>query len=105
MMPGRFSGLATTKLALTNKRVLGKTGLLRQKTLAIAYTDVETAHVQRGLLGTLFDYGSVTIVTKDGSRVKFRGIAEPLDVQMQIEEEAEMVTLGRKLSQVVIGKW
>ncbi len=105
LMFGRFTGLATTELALTDKRVLGKLGMVYRKRLDLPHAAVAIVRVRQGLLGKLFDYGSVTIAGNDGSRILFRGIAEPFDVQMQIEEAVEMAVLGRKLSQEVMKKW
>jgi len=98
---GRFTGLVTTELALTDKRVIGKTGLIRRKYVDLPYAAIAVARAQRGLFGILFDYGALTIVGNDGSRVKFLGLAEPLDIQIQIEEAVEMAVLGRKLSQAL----
>ena len=98
MTPGRLSGLASTELALTEKRVIGKTGLIRRKKISLYYKDIEIARVSQGILGRLFDYGSLTISGKDGSRITFKGIAWPLDLQQQIEEAVEVAVLGHKLA-------
>lgn len=97
--------LLRTRLALTDKRVIGETGFFNHKHLALEYAQVELVRMQQGVLGKLFNYGSVTIIGKDGGKVKFPGIAWPLDVQMQIEEANEMAVLGRKLSQTVMEKF
>jgi hypothetical protein len=105
MTPGKFSGLASTRLALTNKRIIGKTGMLMRSSIDIPYKDVYTVTTQQGILGKLFDYGTLIVSGKNGDKVKFKGISEPIDVKIQIDEAVEMAVLGRKLSQVVMDKW
>ena len=95
--------LASTELALTDKRVIGKVGM--GKRMDLAYSAVESVRVKRGLLGMLFDYGDIIITGNDGRKTKFRGICEPLDLQIQIDEGIEMAVLGRKLSQTVMEKF
>jgi uncharacterized membrane protein YdbT with pleckstrin-like domain len=105
MTPGAFTRLATTELALTTKRVIGKKGLFRRKTIDINLANIQVAHVRQGLLGKLFNYGAITIGGKDGSRMVFHGIVEPVDFQIQLQEAVEMAVLGHKLSQATMEKW
>lgn len=105
MTPGKLSGLATTRVVLTNKRVIGKSGALMQERVDLAYKDIDLVKSRQGILGKIFDYGTLVIVDKNGKRTKFHGISEPLDVQLQIEEAIEMAVLGRKLSQVKMDKF
>ena len=96
---GRLTGLMTTELALTDKRVIGKLGLIRRKHLNLKHNAIASVRAQQGLLGQLFDYGSIVITDNADRRLVFRGIAEPVDLQMQIEEAIEVAMLGRTLSQ------
>lgn len=96
-----LSSLATTRLTLTNKRVIGSRGLVYSKMLDVSYDQIASVHVARGLFGTIFDFGTVTILTKNGRKFACHSIAEPLYVQMQIEEAIEIAVLGYKLSDYV----
>jgi hypothetical protein len=89
-MPSRLSGLATTSLALTNKRLIGKTGMIMRKEIAVKFADIETARVQQGAL---------IITAKGGIRIVFKGIANPRGLQQKIEEAIEIAVLGRRLPQ------
>jgi uncharacterized membrane protein YdbT with pleckstrin-like domain len=104
MTPGPITGLVTTRLALTNKRVLAQAGFFRQKTLTLPHKDIETVKVRQGFIGMLFDYGDL-ILTGHNQRIRLRGIAEPFDALIQINEANELATLGRKLSQTPLAKW
>lgn len=51
----------TTELAITNKRVIAKFGLIRRDTIEINLSKVESIQVTQGILGRIFDFGSIVI--------------------------------------------
>jgi hypothetical protein len=99
MATGNLGSLFTTDLALTNKRVVGKRGLFLKSNVDVPYSEVVGVKVKRGLLGSLFNYGSLIIQAKNGRRTIFYGIAEPDDIQLQIQELSETAVLGYTLAQ------
>jgi|GEM_PF-6850180 len=101
-MPSRITGLASTELALTNKRIIGRVGMFRRRKLSLPHRAIELVKSQRGLLGMMFNYGTLIILGRDGTRIKFRGIAHPLDMELQCNEAAEIATLGRSLSKSIL---
>ena len=90
-------GLVTTELILTDRRLLGRTGSYRKRKLNIPHKEIEVAIAQRGLLGMMFNYGTVTVGSRDGKKFKFRGIARPHDIEREIDRAAEIAILGREL--------
>ncbi len=54
-------GILTTELVVTNKRVIGKTGLINTKTLEAPLDKITTVSIKKGLLGHIFNYGTVNI--------------------------------------------
>lgn len=97
MSPTGLSRSMTTRLALTNRRIIGKTGLIWRSDIEMAYADLHTARLHRGVLGSLFGYGTVTLVKNDGTKRVFRGIAKPRQLKDRINAEVEMAVLGRRL--------
>ncbi len=95
MHPFAMIKLARTELALTDKRVIGKSG---GKTIKLAHAEIESVSVRHGPLGWMLDYGTVIINAKDGTSVKFTGIVWPLIFQQEVDEAVEVAMLGRKLS-------
>jgi Bacterial PH domain len=95
LSPMSMLRLARTELALTDRRVIGRSG---KKTLKLAHADIEFISVRRGLLGWLLDYGTVVITAKNGASVQFKGIVWPLVFQQELDEAIEVATLGHKLS-------
>src|SRR4026209_2314172 len=52
---------ATTELAITNKRVIAKTGLMQRRTIEMFLEKIESIQVDQIVLGRLFNVGSVVI--------------------------------------------
>lgn len=98
LAPGRLTGLASTELALTNKRILGRVGMFRRKYISLPYKLVSVVKSRRGILGHIFNYGTIIISSHDGMRYRLRGIAYPLDFELQCNEYTEIAVLGRSLS-------
>ena len=101
MVTGQLSGLFTTSLALTSKRVIGTRGLIMRRKIDVPHARISGVRVWRGLFGKIFDYGTVRILTTDGTKYTFRGITMPYYVGQQIEEAAEIAVLGHRLSEYV----
>lgn len=66
----------TTDLFLTNKRVYGKVGLVKTKSLDTPLNKVNTVSVESGLFGKIFGYGTIHITSSSGS-YDFKGIKSP----------------------------
>ena len=77
----------TTRFALTDQRILAKTGLLRRRSLEMSLTEVERIQVTQSDLGRIFDYGMLVVVGKDGLREAFPFIADPMDFSKRISEQ------------------
>jgi len=95
--PAPLLRLISTELALTNKRLIGKTGILGKSHIAIAHAKIESISVRQTGLGKFLDYGQVIIRGKDGSKTVFKGIRWPLILQMEVDEAIEIAVLGRRL--------
>lgn len=76
----------TTELALTNRRVIVKRGLISRETIEMNLNKVESIRVNQGILGRLLKYGDVTLVGTGASPEPLRGIAKPLDLRKQLGE-------------------
>jgi uncharacterized membrane protein YdbT with pleckstrin-like domain len=79
-----FIQRASTELAVTDQRVIYKTGLLARHTLEMNRGKVESVAVDQTLLGRLFGYGTV-IVRGTGSTLEpIRNISDPLTFRSYI---------------------
>lgn len=68
----------SSEFAITNRRIVIKTGFIRLHTLELNEHQVESVSVDQGLLGRMLGYGTVIIAGNGGTREAFHHIAQPL---------------------------
>lgn len=73
----------TTELAITNKRVVAKFGFIRRSTIEINIGKIESVQVEQGILGRMFNYGSVLISGAGQPKAPIPGISDPLRFRNQ----------------------
>jgi membrane protein YdbS with pleckstrin-like domain len=73
-----FIGRWTTELAVTNRRIIFKSGLIRRHTMEMSMSKVESVDVDQSILGRLLGYGTVTIRGTGGGIEPMRNIADPI---------------------------
>jgi uncharacterized membrane protein YdbT with pleckstrin-like domain len=74
----------TTELAITNRRVIAKVGLIRRKTWEINATKVEGVHVDQSIFGRLLGYGTVTVKGTGGGIAPMRTIDDPVEFRKHV---------------------
>ncbi|MBV8120484.1 MAG: PH domain-containing protein [Alphaproteobacteria bacterium] len=75
---------ATTEFAVTDHRVIYKTGLLGRHTLEMNRSKVESVDVDQSILGRLLGYGTIIVRGTGGSLEPIRHITEPLQFRSHI---------------------
>jgi uncharacterized membrane protein YdbT with pleckstrin-like domain len=78
----------TTELALTNRRIIAKHGLVARDTIEMSLAKVESLRVTQSLLGRVLNFGDVTVVGTGTSIEPIRGIANPLELRKRLGEIA-----------------
>ena len=73
-----------TEVAVTDRRVIYKTGLVQRHTVEINLDKVESVDVDQSLLGRLLGYGTVTIRGTGQAVEPLRDIADPLPFRSAI---------------------
>ena len=74
----------TTEVAVTNKRVIKKRGLIWRETAEMNMDKVESALVEQSLLGRVLNYGSI-VIRGTGSGIEgLNHIAKPLELRSAI---------------------
>jgi uncharacterized membrane protein YdbT with pleckstrin-like domain len=79
-----FLRRATTELAVTDRRVIFKTGIVRRHTMEINRSKVETVGVDQSILGRVLGYGTVSVRGTGGSFEPIPYIGEPLTFRSHI---------------------
>jgi membrane protein YdbS with pleckstrin-like domain len=92
----------TTAFLLTDKRILIKSGIVTTQLEGIPLTQIEAVRVDQGVLGKMFDYGTVVLKGTGGSEQECKDIETPFlfyrRVQEQMAQEPGAVVLGNRRS-------
>ena len=94
-----FSGVAVilagmlrrnaTEMAVTNRRVVIKTGLASRKTIEMLLNKVESIEVSESTIGRLLGYGTVLMIGTGGTSEPFQRVAHPLEFRSQVQQQIE----------------
>jgi len=80
---------AATEMAVTNKRVIIKTGLVSRKTVELLLGRVESIGVNESVLGRMLGYGTVVVRGTGGTPEPFDKVAHPLEFRRQVQQQIE----------------
>lgn len=83
----------TTELAVSDQRVIYKTGLISRHTLEMNRTKVESVDVDQTILGRVFGYGTIVVRGTGGSLEPIRNIEHPLVFRSHITAAAAPTVL------------
>lgn len=73
-----FIRYKTTELAFTNKRVIAKFGFISRHTVELNISKVESIQVMQGILGRVFNFGTLVISGAGNPSAPIPGISEPM---------------------------
>lgn len=68
----------TTELAFTNKRVVAKFGFISRRTIELKIKKVESLQVGQGIIGRIFNYGTIIISGAGNPQAPIPGISRPM---------------------------
>lgn len=75
---------STTELAVTDRRVIYKSGLISRHTLEINRSKVESVDVDQSILGRILGFGTIIVRGTGGSLEPIRLISDPLSFRSHI---------------------
>jgi membrane protein YdbS with pleckstrin-like domain len=73
-----------TEIAVTNRRVIYKRGLIQRETNEMNMEKVESVEIDQSIFGRMLDYGNVTIPGTGEGFKTLRTIANPVDLRNRI---------------------
>ena len=79
----------STELALTNRRVIAKTGFIRRDTIELRLEKVEGFVVNQSIFGRILNYGSVIVSGTGGIKTPIPFIHNPAEFRMVVNEFLE----------------
>jgi len=78
---------SATEMAVTNKRVIVKSGLADRRTIELLLPRIESIAVEEPALGRLLGYGTVIVRGTGGTPEVFPQIAQPLRFREQVQRQ------------------
>jgi len=79
----------STEFAVTNRRIVAKTGFIRRHTLEMLLSKVESISVHQSLFGRMVKMGTVIVTGTGGTRESFYAIVDPITVRKKINQIIE----------------
>ena len=80
---------SATEMAVTNRRVVIKTGLMSRKTIEMLLNKVESIEVSETTFGRMLGYGTIVIIGTGGTSDPFHQVADPLEFRSQVQQQIE----------------
>jgi uncharacterized membrane protein YdbT with pleckstrin-like domain len=78
-----------TEMAVTNHRVVIKTGLVSRKTIEMMLNKVESIEVSETPVGRMMGYGTILVIGTGGTPEPFHRVAHPLEFRSQVQQQIE----------------
>lgn len=85
----------STELAITNKRVIAKTGFISRHTIELNINRVESIQVTQGVLGRIFNFGTLIISGGGNPQAPIAGISNPLAFRKAFIEVQDQASIAR----------
>jgi uncharacterized membrane protein YdbT with pleckstrin-like domain len=73
-----------TEIAVTDRRIISKTGLVQRHTTEVNMDKVESVDVDQSIFGRLFGYGSITVRGTGEGIATLHNIAHPLEFRNKV---------------------
>ena len=89
LWPFSILSALSTELAVTDKRVIAKTGLISRKTIEQRLAKVDAIRVNQGILGRILGYGTIIVSGSGMSAEGIKNIANPLAFKRAVEEQIQ----------------
>jgi uncharacterized membrane protein YdbT with pleckstrin-like domain len=86
---------SATEMAVTNKRVLVKVGLVGYRSTEIMLSKIESVGVDQSLIGRMLSFGSIVVRGVGGTPEPFAKIAHPLAFRRHVQEQIDKLPEGR----------
>ena len=81
-----------TEMAVTNRRVVIKTGLGSRKTIEMLLNKVESIEVSETAMGRMLGFGTIVVIGTGGTSEPFHKVAHPLEFRSQVQQQIEKLT-------------
>ena len=77
----------TSEFAVTNKRLMIKTGFISRNTFEMNHSKIESINVIQSILGRILGYGTIIIMGTGSTREPFAAIRDPMTFRKNFLEQ------------------
>jgi uncharacterized membrane protein YdbT with pleckstrin-like domain len=77
----------SSEFAVTNRRVIIKTGWLSRRTIELNMSKVESVQVDQDIFARLLNYGTITVIGTGGTKEPFPLIDNPMGFRHAVQRE------------------
>lgn len=79
----------SSDFAVTNKRVMMKTGVMTTRSVELLLSKIEAIAVDQSLTGRMFGYGDIVVTGSGGTREAFSHIQSPLEFRRAVQSVSD----------------
>ena len=80
----------SSDFAVTNKRVMMKSGVMTTRSVELLLNKIEAIAVDQSLLGRMFGYGNIVVTGSGGTREAFSHIQSPLEFRRAVQSVSDL---------------
>ena len=80
----------SSDFAVTNKRVMMKSGVMTTRSVELLFNKIEAIAVDQSLLGRMFGYGNIVVTGSGGTREAFSQIQSPLEFRRAVQSVSDL---------------
>lgn len=74
----------TNEIAVTNNRIIGKSGIISRKTIDFSLKNIEMVDVKQSIFGRIFGFGNIIIKGNGGSNITIPALKSPENFKQSI---------------------
>lgn len=82
----------SAEFAVTNKRVILKSGMVERRTVEMFLNKIESVGVSQTIWGRIFNYGTMVLHGTGGTAEPFDRVARPLEFRRQVQDQISRTT-------------
>jgi uncharacterized membrane protein YdbT with pleckstrin-like domain len=88
----------STELAITNKRLIAKFGVVSTQSIEIRFDRIETVRVKQSLMGRILNYGDIVVTGTGSTFDPIPNVANPMGFRAALNQAMEATPSSRGVS-------
>jgi len=84
LLVSAYLRMLSTELAITNRRIIAKTGFISRNTFEMMLTRIEGANIEQSVLGRVLNFGSVYVHGTGGGITPIDHVVDPLGFKRHV---------------------